>query len=203
MAEGERTVLDVSGLPRHEPGTSQLTWWGNIGFMITEGTTLAICAVTFIYLRRNFASWPPLRTEAPDLIIPTLSMLALVVASTVAWLEGRAARVLDRHGVRFFGTAGVVADIVVLILRGLELNSLNTRWDSDAYGSIVWFTLGFHTTLLVLVFFEDFFYMLVAWLKPLSQKHAAHIVEKAEYAVFVAAVWVVLYVLIYWSPRFL
>ena len=203
MAQGERTYLDVSGLPRHNPGPSQLTWWGNVGFMVTEGTSILICVVSMLYLRRNFQTWPPERTPAPDLIIPTISIIMLCVASTFAWIEGRAAKVMDRPATQLWAGLGVAADIVVLVLRALELNSLNTRWDSDAYGSAVWFTLGFHSTLLLLVFLEDFFYFLVAVTKPLTQKQVGHITEKAEYAVFVAIAGIFVYIMLYWSPRFL
>lgn len=203
MAERERTVLDVSGLPHHEPGPSQLTWWGNLGFMLTEGTSILICAFAWFYLRRNFEAWPPLRTSNANLLIGTISILFLIAASTAAWIEGRAARMLDLRGVQLWGGIGVLLDLATLVFRGLEFNSLNTRWDTNAYGSIIWFTLGFHATLLLLVFLEDVFYFIVAVKHPLTQKHAAHIVEKAEYAVFVAAAGVFVYALIYWAPRFL
>jgi len=203
MAQFKRRTLDVSALPRHSFGPSEITWWGNLGFMIIEGFTLVLCAVVYLYVRRNFHSWPPLRTSVPDLIIPTASMLALIVAATFAHFESRAAKQFDLHGVRLWATIGVLMDAVVVTLRFLELSSLNTRYDGDAYGSIVWFTLGFHGTLLALVFLEDFFYMLVPWLKGIDAKQASHIVDKGEYAKFVAGIWIPLYVLIYLSPLFI
>ncbi|HEX6560126.1 MAG TPA: hypothetical protein VF021_11705 [Longimicrobiales bacterium] len=203
MADIKRRTLDVSALPRHSFGPSEVTWWGNVGFMIIEGFTLMVCAVVYLYLRRNFQSWPPLRTSVPDLIIPTVSMLALIGGAVLAHLEARSARAFDLAGVRLWATVGVIADAVVLVLRFLELSSLNTRYDNDAYGSIVWFTLGFHGTLLALVFLEDLFFLLVPWLKGIDAKQAGHIVEKGAYAKFVAAIWIPLYVLIYLSPRFL
>lgn len=203
MAEIRRRTLDVSALPRHAFGPSEVTWWGNIGFMVIEGFTLTICGVVYLYLRRNFASWPPLRTSVPDLIVPTLSLLALLIAAGFAHMEARSAKAFDLRGVRLWGGIGVGMDVVVLVLRFLELSALNTRWDNDAYGSIVWFTLGFHATLLLLVFLEDGFFALVPWLKGIDAKQVGHIVEKGEYAKFVAAIWVPLYVLIYLSPFFL
>jgi|SRR5215216_6203542 len=203
MAELRRTYLDVSNLPRHALGPREITWWGNLGFMVVEGTTLIICAVVYLYLRRNFDVWPPLRTSQPDLIIPTLSLMALLITTFFAHLEGQAAKQADVAGIKLWALVGVSMDLIVLTMRALELNSLDTRWDNDAYGSIVWFTIGFHATLLLLVFLEDFFYALVAFLKPIDEKQRGHIVEKAEYGYFVAGIWIPLYVLIYLSPRFL
>src|SRR5207253_6160289 len=142
----------------------------------TESITILICAASWFELRRTCAACPPLRTPADSVLIPTLTVIALFAANAFARLEGRSAKLLDRHGVRLWGALGVVMDAVVLLSRGIEFSTLNTRWDSDAYGSIIWFTLGIHTTLLLLVFLEDFFYLLVALLKPLTQDHAAHIV---------------------------
>lgn len=203
MAETRRRLLDVSALPRHSSGPSELTWWGNVGFMVIEGFTLIICGIVYLYLRRNFDSWPPLRTFAPDLTIPTLSLLALVIATVFAHLEGHAGQRLDVPAAKLWGVCGVVMNAVVLVMRWFELSSLNTRWDNDAYGSIVWFTLGFHATLLVLVFLEDFFYTLVTFTKGLDAKEGGHMIEKAEYAYFVLAIWVVMYIIIYLSPRFI
>jgi cytochrome c oxidase subunit 3 len=193
----------VSALPRHAFGPSEITWWGNISFMIIEGFTLVICAVVYLYLRRNFDSWPPLRTFSPDLIIPTASLFALILATVCANIEGSAARRYDLRGVQIWAGIGLAMDVVVLVLRWFELSSLNTRWDNDAYGSIVWFTIGFHATLLLLVFLEDFFFALVAWFKGIDAKQAGHVVEKAEYANFVCGIWILLYVLLYLSPHFI
>jgi len=203
MSDRVRTYLDVSGLPRHKMGPSELTWWGNLGFMVTEGTTLLICAVAYIYLRRNFESWPPLRTPLPDLLRPTLTLLALIAATIAAYLEARAAKRFDVDGIKLWGGIGVLLDAVVVLARWFELGASNTRWDNDAYGSIVWFTIGFHTTLLVLVFFEDLFYWLVAVTGRVDEKQCGHVVEKAEYAYFVLGIWIPLFVLLYFGPRFL
>jgi heme/copper-type cytochrome/quinol oxidase subunit 3 len=39
--------------------------------------------------------------------------------------------------------------IAPLIVRAFEFPALRMRWDTDAYGSIVWFLLALHTTHLI------------------------------------------------------
>jgi heme/copper-type cytochrome/quinol oxidase subunit 3 len=93
--------------------------------------------------------------------------------------------------------------VVLLIVRALEFNSLNTRWDNDAYGSIVWLTIGFHTTLLLVDFLESFFIGLIFWIGPIEEKHFVDADDDAYYWYFMVASWVPLYFLLYLSPRLL
>jgi heme/copper-type cytochrome/quinol oxidase subunit 3 len=171
--------------------------------MIAEGTTLAICAAVYLYLRRNFESWPPLRTPPPDLLIPTISVIALVASVGIAVMMDRAAHAFDIARTRFWLLIGSAFDVILLTLRALEFNSLNTRWDNDAYGSIVWFTIGFHSTLLLLVFIEDLFIAGTFVKGPLEEKHFSDASDSAFYWYFVVAAWIPLYVLLYLGPRFM
>jgi cytochrome c oxidase subunit 3 len=196
-----RRVLDVSALPKHDFGQRATSWWATIGFMVVEGTTLAICGVTYLYLTRRFQQWPPLRTPPPDLLIPTISFIALLASVVIALHLMKAARSYDLIRTRNLLTVASVASVLLLILRALELNSLNTRWDNDAYGSIVWFTIGFHTTLLLVDFLESFFIGLVFWLGPVEKKHFSDADDDAFYWLFVVGSWVPFYFLLYLFPR--
>ena len=89
----------------------------------------------------------------------------------------------------------------LLILRILEFNSLNTRWDNDAYGSIVWITIGMHSTLLLVDWLESLFIMLIFWLGPVEKKHFSDADDDAFYWYFMVGSWVPLYFLLYLFPR--
>jgi heme/copper-type cytochrome/quinol oxidase subunit 3 len=169
--------------------------------MIIEGATLAICAVAYLYLTRRFQSWPPLRTPPPDLIVPTISLVALLSSVPIAAWVSRSARAFDLPQLRKALTAGVAAGFVLLGLRTLEFFSLNTRWDNDAYGSIVWITIGFHTTLLLVDVLESLFIMLIFWLGPVEKKHFSDADDDAFYWYFMVAGWIPLYFLLYIYPR--
>ena len=200
MTETTRNVLDLSSL-KHEFGPKATSWWATVGFMVIEGMTLAVCAGTYLYLTRRFDAWPPLRTPPPDLIIPTISFIALVSTIPIAMWISRSARAYDVHATRKALAVGVAASAALLVLRALEFNSLNTRWDNDAYGSIVWLTIGFHTTLLLLDFVESFFIGLVFWIGPVEKKHFSDADDDASYWYFMVGAWIPLYFLLYISPR--
>jgi cytochrome c oxidase subunit III len=203
MTETARNVLDVSELPSEGFRTRAISWWATLGFMVIEGTSLAICAVTYLYLTRRFEAWPPLRTPPPDLVIPTISFILLLASVPIAMWLSRAARSHDIRGTQRAAAAGSIASVILIIMRALEFNSLNTRWDNDAYGSIVWLTIGFHTTLLLLDFIESFFIGLVFWIGPIEMKHFSDADDDAFYWYFMVAAWTPLYFLIYIVPRIL
>ena len=201
MPETTRHVLDVSGLERHGFGTRATSWWATLGFMVIEGMTLAICAAAYLYLTRRFQSWPPLRTPPPDLLIPTISFVALLGSVPIARWVARAARAYDLPAVRTALTISALVGVVLLTLRALEFTALNTRWDNDAYGSIVWITIGFHTTLLLVDFLESFIIMLIFWLGPVEKKHFSDADDDAFYWHFMVGGWIPLYFLLYIYPR--
>jgi cytochrome c oxidase subunit III len=91
-----RPVLDVSRLPTVVFGHRNATWWGTIGFMLIEGTTLALVAASYLYVRKNYQAWPPERTPFPDLLIPTIQLVVMLVSCIPAYLAKRSARRLDR-----------------------------------------------------------------------------------------------------------
>ena len=201
MSETTRNVLDVSGLESYQFGPKATSWWATVGFMVIEGMTLAICAAAYLYLTRRFQSWPPLRTPPPDLIIPTISLLALLGSLAIARWISRSARAYDLPALRKALTTSTMVGVVLLTLRALEISSLNTRWDNDAYGSIVWITIGFHSTLLLVDFLESLFIMLIFWIGPVEKKHFSDADDDAFYWYFMVAGWVPLYFLLYIYPR--
>ncbi|MBX6364717.1 MAG: cytochrome c oxidase subunit 3 [Gemmatimonadetes bacterium] len=198
-----RAVIDVSGLPDVAFGSKNAVWWGTLGFMLIEGSTLAICAVTYFYLRRNFDPFPPGATPPPDLPLPTLSLLALLASLAPATLTSRAAKRFDAAGVRRWLAVGLVVMTAAVVLRALEFPALNTRWKSDAYGSIAWFTLGFHLSLLVVNLAESVVIAAIFFLGRAERKHFSDAADDACYWFFVVLVWVPLYVTVYLTPRFL
>jgi heme/copper-type cytochrome/quinol oxidase subunit 3 len=199
----QRALIDVSALPTVVFGSRATTWWGMMCFMAVEGTTLAICAASYFYLRKNFSAWPPEGTRLPSLLVPTLSLVALLASNGVAWALDRAAKREDFARTRLLLIAGAVVGIALFGLRLLEFRSLNTTWDANAYGSIAWATMGMHASLLLMDALETGGLAVVYLLGKAQQKHYVHASENAIYWFFTTLSWVPLYVVIFWGPRFL
>ena len=200
IRERARTV-DVSDLPTDGFGTASATWWGTIGFMLIEGSSLALCALAYIYLSRRSPLWPPSGTPPPSLAVGTIMTAALLLSLIPAWILGRAARRLDKQGVMLWLITGTVVEAVLVALRAYELHALQFRWDGSAYGSAVWITIGFHTTLLVLDFGETLVFLALFLTAPIVKKHYADVADSVMYWFFIALIWVPLYFMLYVSPR--
>jgi heme/copper-type cytochrome/quinol oxidase subunit 3 len=97
----QRALVDVSTLPTNVFGSRGPGWWGIVCFMAVEGTTLAICAATYFYLAKNFSVLPPENTRAPSLIVPTISLIALLASNGLALAMDKAAKERNFGRVRF------------------------------------------------------------------------------------------------------
>ena len=83
---------------------------------------------------------------APDLVwgvVNTAIMLLSLLPNQ--WLKSAAER-RDLRAVRIALVICIVLAFAFLGVRALEFTTLNVRWDTNAYGSIVWILLALHTT---------------------------------------------------------
>lgn len=196
-----RPVVDVSALPTFAFGARALLWWGTLGFMVAEGMTLVFCAGSYLYLRRNFLTWPPAPTPLPSLLLPTVNVAVMLVSLVPAVWVMRASKRFDIGAVRIGLVIMLLLEIVALVLRWYDFTSLNTRWDANAYGTASWTTVGFHATLLVLDFAETVGMTMLVFSARMKDKYFPDVAENAMYWFFVVVTWVALYVLLYLFPR--
>ena len=193
--------IDVSRLPTDGFGVASPTWWGTIGFMLIEGSSLLLCAMAYIYLSRRSPLWPPSGTPPPSLAAGSIMVLALLLSLIPTWILGRVARRLDKQAVILWSIVGAAVEAGIVFLRAYELHALPFRWDGSAYGSTVWFTIGLHTTLLVLDFGETLVFAVLFMKGPVDKKHYADVTDSVMYWFFIVLVWVPLYFMLYVSPR--
>ncbi len=202
MTRRVRTTLDVSALPTVAFGSRGLVWWGTVGFIVIEGFALALVVASYLYLRRNFIEWPPPRTALPDLLLPTIGVVASLLAIIPMHFVKQAALRFDRGGVARWLVVTSLVVVVLLVLRVYDFGALNSRWDSHAYGSVTWTAIGFHTILLVLEIGETMGgTLLFLFSGQLQDKHFVDATDNAMYWAFTMLSWVPLYVLIYLVPR--
>ena len=198
-----RVVADVSRLPTVVFGNREIVWWGTLGFVVIEGFTLAIVAAAYVYLRKNFIAWPPQGAMRPDLLIPTIQVVAMAASiPAMVWLQ-RVAKRLDAGAVTIGLAIGLAFALLFCWLRWYEFRALNVRWDTDAYGSAAWAILAFHATLLVLEAYEIGGLLLIYLAGRAEPKHFSDVNDAAFYWHYMIGYWFVLYLLVFWSPRFM
>jgi cytochrome c oxidase subunit III len=198
-----RAVADVRHLPRTVFGNRALMWWGTMGFIIIEGTTLFICAITYFYLRRNFATWPPQHVYRPGLVIPTIQVLVMLLSILpMRWVD-RATYRMDLRTVR---TGLLICSLLILVmcvLRIYEFRALKVRWDTSAYGSAAWAVVFSHTTLLVLEAAETLAITRLMFGDQVEERDLSGVSDNALYWYFLTGVWVPLYIAVFLSPYFM
>lgn len=197
-----RLTLDVSRLPGYAFGHRDLIWWGTMGIIFIEGTMFAILIATYFYLRGRTQPWPP-DSDAPRLLYGTLNTLVILASGIPNELYKRAAEREDLRNVRIWLLVSLGFGLAFLIVRVFEFHALNVKWDQNAYGSIVWVLLGFHTTHLLTDWIDSA--VLTAWTftDKIEGKMFVDVSENAFYWWFVVLVWIPCYLVIYWAPRWL
>jgi cytochrome c oxidase subunit I+III len=196
-------AFDVSGLPSTVFDHRSHMWWGTLGFMMIEGTTLFACLASYFYLRLNFTSWPPEHTLRPALFWPTVHVMVLLASLVPIVLADRAARRLDLPGLRRWFVVASLFALSFLYLRWQDFLALNVRWDTHAYGSIAWATAGFHGTILVLQVVETLVFTGFLFSGDFQERYFSDASDTAFYWFFFVGSWIPLYLMLYLSPRLL
>src|SRR4029078_5111943 len=141
-----RAVIDISELPHHEFDTYDPVWWGNNLLLAIETSMFAILIATYFYLRQNFALWPPPLAQLtatlrplPELGYGTANTILLLLGCIPMVLTDRAARRGARPCSKMGLIIGIACGVAAIVLRSFEFAAVYFPWDSNAYGSVVWF----------------------------------------------------------------
>lgn len=197
------TAVDVSRVSRVPQPRAAPLWWGVVGLILIAAMLIASLTAAYFYLRLYAGDWPPPVAAASALVRATLDA-ALLLGSGISlrWSERRLS---DGGSARWQAGVGAALALsaTVVLLRAQAFADLTFRWDSHAYGSIVWVTLGLHTLLVVLAWL---------WLSALAvlsvrgvdlRPHFYWFAAAALFWYFVALVWLPLYLLLHWAPRWM
>ena len=193
--------LDVSALPPGAFGHRSLMWWGAFGLIVIESMICALTVASYFYLRSHSSEWP-MNAAPPDLLWGALNTVLLVLSMLPNYLAKKAAEKLDLRPVRIWMVVSFVFAVAILAVRVFEFPALNTRWDSQAYGSVLWMLMGLHTTHLITDAYDTLVLTVLTFTGPLEGKRFGDVSENAMYWFFVVLSWLPIYAVAYWAPRF-
>jgi cytochrome c oxidase subunit III len=201
MIPQDKEVLDVSELPSFAFGHRSPMWWGTMGLIAIEGTVFVLCIMSYFYLYSHSTSWP-MTTPPPNLFWGTLNTGILLVSAIPNHFAKVAAQKMDLAKVRLWLVVCMVFSLAFLLVRIFEFGALNVRWDTDAYGSIVWMLLGLHTVHLLTDAIDSLVLTVLMFTGPLEGRRFVDVSENGMYWHFVVGSWLIIYTVIYWGPRF-
>jgi cytochrome c oxidase subunit III len=88
-------------------------------------------------------------------------------------------------------------------VRGMEFTALNVRWDTDAYGSIVWALMFLHTTHIGTDVLDTAVLTALMLTREGRGRRFVDVSENAFYWYFVVLTWLPIYAAVYIAPRVL
>jgi cytochrome c oxidase subunit I+III len=193
-------ALDVSELPEYAFGHRSLLWWATMCLMAIEGTMFALLIVSYIYLKGRAPHWPP-GAAPPALRWGTLNLVILLASAVPNQLAKNAGERFSVAGVRLWMIVAELFAVGFNVVRVFEFQSLNVRWDTNAYGSIVWTLLGFHTVHILTDFMDSAVLTVMFFTGPIDEHRFVDVSENAMYWYFVVLTWIPIYAVIYLAPR--
>jgi cytochrome c oxidase subunit III len=195
-----RPVIDVSGLPTYAFGHRSLMWWGTLGMIAIEGSVFAIALVVYYYLRGLSIEWP-IASAPPELRWGTVMTLLLLVSGIPNQLVKKAAQKEDLAKVRLWLTVVLAFGVATLAVRVAEFPALNTHWQWNAYGSIVYALIVLHTVHLLTDFVDTVVLEVLMLRGPRTGRRYVDVSENADYWWFVVIAWLPIYFTVYLVPR--
>jgi cytochrome c oxidase subunit III len=196
-----RQNVDVSDLPTLAFGPAATLWWAVIGLLAIEGTALAMVGAAYFYLRGVIATWPPPGTPPPALGAASAEVVILLVSVGPMMLVDGASRRRWLSLTRIGLSVVVLCGFVSMGLRALQFaGALHCRWDSHAYGSVIWFLLGMHAAHVVTSTLENVLLLAVLF-RHAEPKDFVDAQVGAVYWYFIVAAWIGVYGLVYLVPR--
>jgi heme/copper-type cytochrome/quinol oxidase subunit 3 len=193
-------ALDVRDLPSFGFGHRSLMWWATLGLIAIESTVFAMAIGTYFYLMAHSTQWPPTE-QPPQLPWGTLNTVLFIASLVPAWMSKRHAEALDLPRVRLWVSVSTVTSLVILAVRGMELQTLNCSWNGSAYGSAVWMIMGLHTLHLVTDAYDTGVLNVLVFTGPLEGRRFVDVSENAVYWLIVVFSWLPVYAVIYGVPR--
>ncbi len=180
-------AVQVGHLAMTAFGSRDPLWWGVVGLIAIEASVFAILFASYYYLADLAERWPPMPLPELSRNLAAFGCCLLLASCFPAYRSTRAAERSSLAGMRrtlIWSTALMVGFLVV---RWYEFQSLPFRWDTDAYGSVVWTTLGMHTLHALFAAAENLVFIAVLFVGPVEQKHLVDISVNGLYWYFVVA----------------
>lgn len=190
-------------LPAYVSGSRAVGWWGIVLLILIESIVFASLILTYYYLKVYAPEWPLGGIEKPKLLLPTIgATLLLGSIAPMYWAESGIRRGQKRR-LRIGLAICLVMGAVFMVLKVVEYSGVDYTWSTNAYGSVVWTIVGFHSGHVIALLLKTAAIGVLAWQGYFDERRHVAVQGNALYWYFVAGVWVPLYATLYLSPRLL
>jgi heme/copper-type cytochrome/quinol oxidase subunit 3 len=189
----------ASNPPEH--GLSSLPGLGMALFILTESALFALVFATYLYLRSGASEWPPSGVELPKLGIPLVNTALLVTSSGCMVAADVAARRRHIGQLRGALAAAFLLGATFLALQLSEYANEPMHLSDSAYSSLFFVVTGFHGLHVAAGLAMIGYVQVLAWSGRL-RRESSSLTNASWYWHFVDAIWILVLLTVYLSPRF-
>jgi len=198
-AETQERRLTAAELPLNLNDRRAPLWWGMVGLITVEAVLFGSLIVSYFYLRFYAPEWPIGGIAKPSLLLPSIGLVVLLVSSgPMFWADAS----IKRGNVRnlMIGLAlSFVLGVAFLTLKFVEYSGYDYNWTTNAYGSITWTIVGFHSVHVIAVLLKVAVVFTAAARGYFSAERNLGVRINGLYWHFVVAVWIPLFFTLYLS----
>lgn len=199
----EAKTLDVSHLPPYEISMQAPLWWGQLILTFIEVTMFSLLIAAFLYVRLQVDVWPPPGDQFPHVLLPTLALIPLFLSAIGSYLATEAAKKNERRGMAIGMALNLFFAGVFFVMRIVEWHSFNFSYKADSFGTYMWAFLALHSFDYVAGMIETAVLFLIILSGRYGEKERGGVHVDSVVWYFVVAIWIPLYIVLYWSPRIL
>lgn len=187
-------------LPTEVYGHRSPGWWGLMMFVATDTMIFVNLIVTYFTLRFRAPVWPPDGTPKPDLLIPGIATVILILSSVpMQWADMSIGE--GHQGRTKLGLA--LSFILGATFLGIQANGA-LHWPfslgSSAYSSVFIILTGFHATHVLIGLVINAVTQLLVWLGYYNQRRRLGVRVTALFWHFVDGVWIFVFATLHLSP---
>lgn len=199
-ADRARQFEEAHGVRVNIAGSEIIARWAMAVAVGGLAIALATLIFSYFYLRLNARVWPLDGIPVPDLTLPIIAT-GLLVISAIPTLVATRAIAHDSPGrLRLGLAAAFVLGIGFLVALGMEATQWPFRWDTNAYGSLVYVLVGFVVLIVLTGLMMSAVVQFWAWRGHFNARHSAPVHNVALFWYFVIAGWLVTFATLYLTP---
>jgi cytochrome c oxidase subunit III len=194
-------AVNAAELPALINGRDAPIWWGIVGLILIECVVFSALIISYFYLGFMNTEWPLAGVENPDLLLPSIGTAAILASSLSMYIADKGIKKNKVQRLKWGLVVSVLFAAVFLALKAYEYSDKGYRWDSHAYGSIVWVIIFFHSAHVVSLGLKTVVVATLSWRGFFTKENRIAVTVNGFYWHFVVLVWIPLFATLYLSPR--
>ena len=168
--------------------------------ILIETVVFGALISTYFYLRAGSAEWPLGGISEPELLLPTINTVILLLSSVPIHFADQGIREGNQRRLRVGITLSFVMGALFLALKYVEYSNLDYTWATNAYASIKWTIVGFHSAHVIALLLKTVVVGVLAFQGYFNAERNAGVQVNGVYWHFVVAIWIPLYATLYLAP---